>query len=163
MKTELTTQRQALVELVFERCMEEDVRDLDAIRARIRDRLTDEQCQFGCPHHIRVWAPTDYDLQIMVSRLAARETDGQWAYYPAYTRPVRYVSRARVMELARRRAARALSREAEGKLLDMLSDLTNGVKHFRAAHAAARAREEDLTRLVEDALTHGLGGEVHDD
>lgn len=146
--------------MVFEICMASDVRELDGIRRVIRKHLASEQAQQDCPEHMRDWQPSDYDLQIMIGRPASRPlrpgTD-EWDFYPAYTRPVRFVSRQRVLALAYK-----IRTDEETKLLlDMLADLANGVKHFRAAHTTARQREADLTALVEDALNHILPGGVH--
>ena len=79
---------QDLVDEVFRRSLAEDVRTLAALTRRVRERVSDA----------RHGGPTDHEIQIALSRNCMGE--GEWDYFPAYSAPPRYVSRARVIALA---------------------------------------------------------------
>lgn len=135
-------EKQRLVDRVFDRCMALDLRELDAIREMVRRELSMLPA-------FRRWQPTDHELQIIISRNCTG--DGDWDYYPAYSTPPRYVSRRRVLELARLETERGLDMWERRELDEQLADLERGVHHWRAKHATARRREAELDALIQRA------------
>ena len=145
--------RQALVDMVFRQCMARDERTLGDIRRRVREHARDARGP------LYDWAThaTDHELQIMISRNCMGE--GEWEYFPAYSSPPRYVSRARVRELCKAaEEGRQLTPHAWREMKEQLDDLRNGVAHWRAKHARARQKEQELGALVEDLATRAFAG-----
>ncbi len=139
---------QRIVAEVFARCMANDIRALPEIVQHVDLALV----RAGV-----LQLPTPYMLQVMVSRVASRPAEGfapgsaAWAYYPAYSHPPRYVSRARVRELAARAEAGTATPTERARLLAMLEDLRRGVRHWVARHEVARRHAQDLQILTDDA------------
>lgn len=145
---------QGFVNQVFAECMERDTRELPNIIAEIRRQLLTEAAG-----DLALWWPSDYELQIMVSRNAMGS--GDWEYFPAYSRPVRYVSKTRVRQLTKLvKDGRASEAEA-AELAEQRADLERGITHFRTAHLAATRRERELAALAEDVDAYALAG-VHE-
>jgi hypothetical protein len=126
-----------------------DERTLAAIRAAVRQQALDTPGLWG-------WAPTDHELQIMISRNCMGE--GQWDFYPAYSSPPRYVSRARVLELCGLAEQGRLNEAQRRELRAQRDDLIQGVKHWVAKHAAARTKELELDHLVDDIAMRAFAG-----
>ena len=143
--------RQALVDNMFQWCMAHDERTLAEIRERIRREMRHE-----LRHDLHGWEPTSHELQIMISRNAMGE--GDWDYYPAYSNPPRYVSRARVRELCALAEQGRLSEVSRKEMREQLEDLNNGVRHWRAKHATARRKEKELLALVDDIAVRAFAG-----
>lgn len=140
---------QALVDETFAACMERDERTLGEIRAAVRARLA----PLGLSP---TETPTDHELQIAISRNATGS--GEWEYYPAYSTPPRYVSRRRVMQLVRRAEEWKLTPAEARALQEMLADLESGIRHWRAKHARARAKEDELRHLVTHITNRAFRG-----
>jgi hypothetical protein len=131
---------QRIVDQAFVECMQTDRRTLAEIRAEVRRRLL-------LVSELDVdWGISDHQLQIMISRNAMGE--GEWEYYPAYTSPPRYVSRERIQQLVDYAEAGRLTDWEARRLQEMLEDLERGVAHWRAKHARARQKEEELANLA---------------
>jgi hypothetical protein len=131
------------VDVTFRLCLQRDLRTLELIQRAVR------------AHVAAAARLTDHELQILISRNCTG--DGEWDYFPAYTRPPRYVSRARVLELARLEVERGLDVWERAELDAQLGDLERGVAHWRAKHAVARQREAELDALIQRARHHPLG------
>jgi hypothetical protein len=147
------SQRQALVGDVFDRCMREDRRTLEEIRAAVRTELQRYKNDPDGHSHLSDWEPTDYDLQIIVGRFASRGEP--WEYYPAYDYSgepgqQRFVSRTRVNVLIQK-LNRGTATDAEQRALaEMFADLNRGIRHWKSKHLRAREMAEEIHRLAED-------------
>lgn len=155
MSDQTTKAAQGFVNQVFAECMARDTRELPNIIAEIRRQLHSEAAG-----NLALWWPSDYELQIMVSRNAMGS--GDWEYFPAYSRPVRYVSKARVRELNLLVGQGKATDAEKEELAAQRADLERGIMHFRTAHLAATRREKELASLAEDVDTYALAGVGHD-
>ena len=140
---------QDLVDEVFEACLLHDRRTLAEIRAAARSR----GALFGLASG---GEPTDHELQIMISRNCMGE--GEWQYYPAYSSPPRYVSRRRIAALVAQAEAGQLPEEGRKLLRQMLDDLSAGVAHWKAKHARARQKVEELETLCDHIAIRAFRG-----
>ena len=145
-------ERQKLVNKVFASCMALDERALGEIRKRVRE----EVALLGEHHPLHRWAPSDHQLQIMISRNCMGE--GEWQYFPAYSNPPRYVSRERVRQLCAIAENRNLLESKRRELKEQLADLDNGIRHWRAKHNRARQKEAELRALVDDISMRAFAG-----
>jgi hypothetical protein len=142
---------QRIVDQAFAECMQNDRRTLAEIRHEIRRQLMLQSVDAEQEGRI-----TDHQLQIMISRNAMGE--GEWEYYPAYTSPPRYLSRKRIQQLVDYAEAGRLTQPEAKRLQEMLEDLERGVGHWRAKHARARQKEEELANLARRISNRAFGG-----
>lgn len=139
---------QELVDAVFADCMRHDRRTLAEIRAFVRAVVRAQKNALGSED------VSEHQLQIMISRNCMGE--GEWRYHPAYTKPPRYVSRARVLELAKREITHGLDVWERQELDAQLADLERGIAHWKAKHQRARAKVEELDALIQTARHHPM-------
>ena len=135
-----------VIEKVFRRCMAEDRRTLKEIQ---------QACRWEFSTGSDYEYPGDYDVRIQVGRVASRaRPDGQWDFYPAYTKPVRFVSRARVLQLGA--SVRAGDNSVRELLREMVEDLQRGIKHWEAKHRRAREMSEEIGGVITQAAIPDL-------
>lgn len=139
--------RQGLVDLAFEDCMKLDMRLRSQIVTAIRSEISNLN---GNAHRTtwRSWFPTNYDLHVMISRIASRDRGDGWKYFPAYGQPRRYVSIDRIRFLIQRAQRGTISADETAKLLKMRADLSDALDHWYGKHEIARERTETLTHLL---------------
>jgi hypothetical protein len=143
---------QELVDSVFRDCMKRDVRDLELLRKAVRAAFAQ---RWGVnTSNVRPGMATDHALQIAISRNCMGE--GEWEFYPAYSNPPRYVSRARVLELAQREVTQGLDVWERQELDAQLADLEQGIAHWKAKHQRARDKVEELDALIQRARHHPM-------
>lgn len=151
--------RQAFVDQVFQECMGLDQRFRDDIVREIRDALEEER-ELARLHHeefLPGWDPTDYDLQVAISRTASRrDEDGARPYYPAYDDPRRYVSVERVRQLVARVDEGTIDAQETTALLSMLGDLRRVEDHWARELSKVRDEWTRVQELVVEAETARL-------
>ena len=148
--------RQAVVDRVFRSCMAADWRErgmiVQAIRAEIEVLKLDIDFR---DETILNWSPTNYDLQVMISRIASRESPDpregfldRREFYPAYDEPRRFVSVARIEALVARAEKGEIEAEELESLLAMYADLQMIRDWFDEKAKTVARRQIQVTDLM---------------
>ena len=156
--------RQGLVDRIFHECMKEDRRTRSQIRHLIVAEVTELNRKATTLEDLpwKVWFLNEYELHVMISRVASRERkEGGWAYYPAYDNPRRYISIARIDQLCERADRGLLTPEEHAQMKEMQADLVKAIAHWSGQHRVAQERVQQLTHsLVRTEVTTLELGEV---
>ena len=148
--TDIPKSRQGLVDQIFHECMADDRRLRSQIYALIVSEVTGLNRDAATLESLwKVWFLNQYEIHVMISRVASRERpEGGWAYYPAYNEPRRYISMARIQELCEKADRGLLTPEEHERLKAMQDDLVLAIGHWNGQHQTARDRVDQLTHAL---------------